>query len=173
MQAPGGRGPALATPNGAPVPAVATSAVSLPVPVPVAISITVNNQNSQGDTPSGGGDPSNGAYETRREAFRQVKQDAGVPMSQHPDNGKPRRVLLKDAESRGGKAIKDENGKRIMTREYDYTREDGTTVVIQEHSDGHPGHKTPHFNVRPAGKTRIGTVEGTKAHYDFKVKKSK
>ena len=60
-----------------------------------------------------------------------------------------------------------------MTREYTYTRGDGSKVVIQDHSAGHRfgqqgiGDQGPHFNVRPIENTRTGSVLGTLDHYPF------
>ena len=74
--------------------------------------------------------------------------------------------------SRGGCPVICE-GKRVETREYLFTREDGTQIVIQDHRAGHQfgeggvGDQGPHFNVRPADETRNGTVPGTATHYPF------
>jgi hypothetical protein len=59
-----------------------------------------------------------------------------------------------------------------MTREYTYTRPDGSRVIIQDHSAGHSrsggvGNQGPHFNVRPPENTRTGNVPGTKDHYSW------
>ncbi|WP_407945308.1 HNH/endonuclease VII fold putative polymorphic toxin [Paraburkholderia antibiotica] len=57
--------------------------------------------------------------------------------------------------------------KRVLTREYQYTRSDGTVVVIQDHGAGHDfgeggvGNQGPHFNVRPISNTKTGSVDGT------------
>jgi hypothetical protein len=68
----------------------------------------------------------------------------------------------------GGKSILGGDGKPIMTREYDFTRSDGSKIVIQDHSAGHvKGGHGSHFNLRPAENTRTGKVPGTKSHYDF------
>ncbi|NML35554.1 hypothetical protein HHL14_32710 [Paraburkholderia sp. G-4-1-8] len=103
----------------------------------------------------------------RNGAFRQAKRDAGIPMSQRPDS-----VTRTPMTSRGGCPVIC-NGKRVETREYLFTREDGSRVVIQDHGAGHQfgkggiGDQGPHFNVRPAGETRNGSVLGTAAHYPF------
>ncbi|WP_241831213.1 HNH/endonuclease VII fold putative polymorphic toxin [Salinivibrio kushneri] len=87
---------------------------------------------------------------SRKEAFRQAKRDAGVPMSQRPTEiDQPE---LRD----GNKAIIiGEDGLPIKTRQYKFVNNKGETVFIQEHSLGHakssPRHgDAPHFNVRPA-----------------------
>ena len=75
--------------------------------------------------------------------------------------------------TRNGKAILGADGKPIMTREYTFTRPDGSKVVIQDHSAGHSfgqggvGDQGPHFNVRPPENTRTGSVPGTQPHYPF------
>lgn len=73
---------------------------------------------------------------------------------------------------RNGKAVLGDDGKPVTTREYTFTKEDKSKVVIQDHSAGHPqfGKDDPgsHFNVRPAENTRTGKVEGTQKHYPFK-----
>ena len=112
----------------------------------------------------------------RRGAFRQAKKDAGIPQNAQPipqNNklGKNKQFdLVKMTDSKGN-VIKDKNGKDLWTREYHYLREDGSEVIIQDHSYGHPnfGGKAsqPHFNVRPVEKTRYGKVPGTKDHYPF------
>ena len=70
-----------------------------------------------------------------------------------------------------GKVILGTNGKPIMTREYTFTRPDGSKVIIQDHSAGHSfggvGDQGPHFNVRPPENTRTGKVPGTQSHYLF------
>jgi len=104
----------------------------------------------------------------RRGAFRQAKRDAGVSNSQQPT-----RVARVGLTERNGRAVLDENGKPVMTREYTYTRSDGSEIVIREHSVGHSfneggvGDQGPHFNVRPSDNTRTGHVPGTQEHYPF------
>jgi hypothetical protein len=72
---------------------------------------------------------------------------------------------------RNGKAILGADGKPLMTREYTFTRPDGSKVVIQDHSAGHNfggvGDQGPHFNVRPPENTRSGKNPGTHPHYPF------
>ncbi|NMZ50981.1 RHS repeat-associated core domain-containing protein, partial [Pseudomonas poae] len=121
---------------------------------------------------------------SRTGAFRQAKSDAKVPMSQHPNTvfnaeigayGQFRYIRMKDKQ---GQEIRKIDGKPIITREYEFTRENGSTVVIQEHSAGHKfgapggvGDQGAHFNLRPVGNTRTGNVAGAKDHYYFEVKK--
>ena len=75
--------------------------------------------------------------------------------------------------TRNGKAILGADGKPIMTRQYTYKRQDGSEVLIQDHSAGHSfgdggvGDLGPHFNVRPPENPRTGSVPGTKEHYEF------
>jgi len=103
----------------------------------------------------------------RSGSFNDAKRDLQIPRSQHPDSIKP--IPMTD---RNGKNILDVRGERIMTREYTYTRSDGSKVLIQEHSAGHPrpgdvGSQGPHFNVRPPENPRTGNVPGTKGHYSW------
>lgn len=75
---------------------------------------------------------------------------------------------------KNGNSILGKDGKPIMTREYTFTKEDGSKIVIQDHSAGHQfneggaGDQGPHFNVRPKGGERNGHVPGTKSHYPIK-----
>jgi hypothetical protein len=82
-----------------------------------------------------------------------------------------RRVPLID---RAGRQIIRADGQPVITREYVFTRQDGSKVLIQEHSAGHRfglggvGDQGPHFNVRPYDRPRTGRVPGTEEHYPFK-----
>jgi RHS repeat-associated protein len=104
---------------------------------------------------------------SRRDAFRQAKRDAGIPVAQQPNR------IYKEPLLDGSKnKIVDKDGKLIETRNYEFTNIKGETIVIQEHSLGHPkatpGHGAdPHFNVRPISNTQTGHVEGTHGHYNF------
>ena len=104
----------------------------------------------------------------RRGALNALKRDLGVPRSQHPDSIS--RVPMTD---RNGNQILGGNGMPVMTREYVYSRPNGSKVVVQDHSAGHQfgqggvGDQGPHFNVRPPENTRTGSVPGTKAHYSW------
>ena len=104
-------------------------------------------------------------------AFAEAKRDAGIPVSQQPDSVS--RVPMTDM---NGKVVLGENGKPIMTREYLFTRGDGSKIIIQDHSAGHyfgeggRGDQGPHFNVRPANDPRGGVVPGTRGHYEFPVR---
>jgi len=105
----------------------------------------------------------------RSGALNDAKRDLGIPRSQHPDSVE--RVPLTD---RNGRQILDPTTHQpIVTREYTYTRPDGTKVVVQDHGAGHQfgeggvGDQGPHFNVRPPENTRTGHVPGTKDHYPF------
>lgn len=83
---------------------------------------------------------------------------------------------------KSGKNILGEDGLPIETREYHFTRQDGSKVVIQEHSAGHTqfddegaAATKPHFNVRDYdfltgnGKRKGGVANSEKAagHYVF------
>src|SRR5581483_1838478 len=104
----------------------------------------------------------------RSGAFRAAKRDAGIPMGQQPDS-----LNYVDMTDRNGTKILGDDGLPIRTREYTYTRPDGSQVIIQDHSAGHTfgqggvGDQGPHFNVRPPDNTRTGNVPGTLNHYPF------
>ena len=102
----------------------------------------------------------------RIKAFKNAKKDARIEIGQQPY--KVEKVKMTD---RNGKAILDDKGKPIYTREYYFKNKDGKNIVIQDHSAGHnfgsTGDQRSHFNVRPAENTRTGKVPGTQAHYKF------
>jgi len=104
----------------------------------------------------------------RNGALQSAKRDSGLLRHQHPDS--VNHVPMTD---KFGKLILWKDGKPIMTREYTYTRPDGTKVIIQEHSAGHyfgeggAGDVGPHFNVRPPENPRTGVVPGTLPHYEY------
>lgn len=105
---------------------------------------------------------------SRRDAFRSARRDAGIPIGQHP-------FMIETAtmRTRGGDAILNSDGLPIDTREYYYRRGDRSVVVIQEHSAGHQfgqggvGDQGPNFNARPLENTRTGKVPGTDEHYSW------
>jgi RHS repeat-associated protein len=105
---------------------------------------------------------------SRRDAFRQAKRDAGIPMNQQP-----KAVKHVDLDDGFGNKISDANGKTVQAREYHYIDSKGKEIIIQEHSMGHPKASptdpasNPHFNVRPIDKPRTGHVKGTHGHYNF------
>ncbi len=105
----------------------------------------------------------------RHGAFKEAKREAGIPKHQAPD-----RIYREEMSDRFERKVRDDNGKPIITRNYEYTRPDGTKVVIQDHSAGHQfkdgasGDQGAHLNIRPIYDTRHGQVEGTKPHYPFK-----
>ena len=112
-------------------------------------------------------------FQSKSDAFRSAKRDLGIPQRQRPDA-----VKSVPMEDKWGKKILDSNGKVVNTREYHFTRSDGSKVVIQEHSAGHKfgqggvGDQGPHYNVRPldpksGNATRNGAVDGTKDHYSY------
>lgn len=104
----------------------------------------------------------------RSGALNSAKRDLGIPRAQHPDE--VNRVPMTD---RNGTVALGADGKPIMTREYTYTRPDGSKVVVQDHSAGHRfgsggvGDQGPHLNVRPPENTRTGSVPGTRDHYSW------
>ena len=101
-------------------------------------------------------------------AFNAVKRDLGIPRVQQPEA-----VKLVPMTDSNGQRILNASRQPIMTREYTYTRADGSRVVIQNHSAGHQfgqggvGDQRAHFNVRPIENTRTGKVPGTLDHYPF------
>ncbi|MFC7928641.1 putative T7SS-secreted protein [Streptomyces cinereoruber] len=113
-------------------------------------------------------DPAYDKSESKREAFRKAKRHLGIPMSQQAD--KITKVPMTD---RNGHQVMSEDGQPIMTREYHYTREDGSQVIIQDHAAGHyyneggVGDQGPHYNVRPIENPRTGHVPGTAKHYEY------
>ena len=99
-------------------------------------------------------------FGSRNEAFRAAKRDTGIPMNQQPDRifnsktgfyGDHRNVPMTDSRKN---PIFDSNGKQVWTREYQFTRSDGSKIIIQDHSAGHSypngiGDQGSHLNVRP------------------------
>ncbi|WP_071608981.1 HNH/endonuclease VII fold putative polymorphic toxin [Entomohabitans teleogrylli] len=68
--------------------------------------------------------------------------------------------------------IFDSNGNQVWIREYQFTRTDGTRIIIQDHSAGYSypngiRNQGPHLNVRPIENTRTGSALGTFDHYEF------
>ncbi|WP_312491785.1 RHS repeat-associated core domain-containing protein [Pseudomonas cremoris] len=118
---------------------------------------------------------------SRKGAFREAKRDANIPMSQQPDAASESKSGAKKQYSKvkmtdiNGKAVLDSSEKTVQTRVYQYTRADGSQVLIQDHSAGHKfgaqngvGDQGAHFNLRPIDTPRTGKVPGTKDHYLFK-----
>jgi RHS repeat-associated protein len=106
---------------------------------------------------------------SRREAFRQAKRDAKIPMSASPASIYKREL----DDGYGGTVMKD--GNPVMTRNYEYVDLKFNKITIQEHSYGHvkatPLHGAePHFNVRSGDKLRSGTADGAHGHYNFEVR---
>ncbi|WP_025856904.1 RHS repeat-associated core domain-containing protein, partial [Pseudomonas sp. CHM02] len=121
---------------------------------------------------------------SRKGAFREAKRDAKIPMTQHPDvmthpkSGRPTQSKKEKMTDLNDDNVLDDNGRTINTRVYQFTRADGSRVLIQDHSAGHKfgradgvGDQTAHFNLRPINKPRNGHVSGTKEHYNFRIKK--
>jgi RHS repeat-associated protein len=121
---------------------------------------------------------------SRNGAFREAKSDAGIPRSQHPnqiydpETGQYAQYKYKRMTDSANNPILDDKGKPIMSREYEFTRTNGSKIIIQDHSAGHNfgapdgvGDQKAHLNVRPYDLSRTGKVEGTKPHYNFKDKK--
>ncbi|NNA43952.1 type IV secretion protein Rhs [Pseudomonas lactis] len=118
---------------------------------------------------------------SRRGAFRQAKRDANVPMTQnpdvmtHPSSGRTTQYKIEKMTDLNDDNILDESGRTINSRVYQFTRADGSKVLIQDHSAGHKfgrpdgiGDQKAHFNLRPIDKPRNGTVDGGKDHYNFR-----
>ncbi|WP_199880829.1 HNH/endonuclease VII fold putative polymorphic toxin, partial [Pluralibacter gergoviae] len=117
-------------------------------------------------------------FPSRKAAFRAAKRDAGIPMNQQPDRifnsktgfyGDHRNVPMTNSRKQ---PIYDSNGKQVWTREYQFTKQDGSKVIIQDHSAGHSypngvGNQGSHLNVRPIDNIRTGSVPGTLDHYEF------
>ncbi|MDQ0649968.1 RHS repeat-associated core domain-containing protein [Pseudomonas cedrina] len=118
---------------------------------------------------------------SRKGAFREAKRDAGIPMAQNPDmivdpdTGKTKQYAIEKMTDKNEKRVLDDNGIPIDTRVYQFTRSDGSKILIQDHSAGHKfgrvdgiGDHPPHFNLRPIDKPRKGYIEGAKKHYPFR-----
>ncbi|MFI7384681.1 putative T7SS-secreted protein [Streptomyces sp. NPDC049813] len=105
---------------------------------------------------------------SRNEAFRMAKRDLGIPMSQQPDA-----IARVDMTDRTGRQVMDASHNPVVTREYTFTRSDGSKVIIQDHGYGHyygeggVGDQGAHFNVRPSENPRTGKVPGTAQHYEY------
>ncbi|WP_395608497.1 RHS repeat-associated core domain-containing protein [Pseudomonas sp. B22129] len=121
---------------------------------------------------------------SRNGAFKQAKADAGIPRTQHPDPafdprlGKTRQYSLVSMRDKQNNEVVNERGMPVMTREYEFTRANGTKVLIQDHGAGHKffgpeghGDQPPHFNLRPKERPKNGKLEGAKDHYYFRGKK--
>ncbi|MGW1803453.1 HNH/endonuclease VII fold putative polymorphic toxin [Streptomyces sp. NPDC002078] len=142
-----------------------------PAPNP---SVYVHNPHTWGDPlglapVEGCSEPPSHRYSpTRNASFRQAKRDLGIPMGQEPDE--IRRVPMTD---RTGQQVMDASHNPVMTREYVFTRSDGSKVIIQDHGYGHyygeggVGDQGSHFNVRPWENPRTGKVPGTAQHYEY------
>ncbi len=103
---------------------------------------------------------------TRKQAFRQAKRDARIPVSKQPE--KVGIEYMRSAPHDGGHVIKDATGKPIKTKEYYYKNKKGDTIIIQDHSAGHvKGNQGAHFNIRLSNNPRTGKAPGTQGHYSF------
>ena len=109
---------------------------------------------------------------SRKGSFNDAKRDLGIPKSQHPDKINGKQYEKKAMTDRNGNTILGKDGKPITTREYTFSKTDGSKSIIQDHSAGHKQFDgkaaKPHFNVRPPENTRTGKVPGTKDHYPIK-----
>jgi hypothetical protein len=117
---------------------------------------------------------------SRKGAFRDTKRDAGIPMSQQPnpifdpETQSIRQYKYAKMTDKNKKTILNENGQPIWTREYEYSKQDGSKLIIQDHSAGHyygeggVGDQGIHLNIRPIENTRTGKIPGTKEHYQFR-----
>ncbi|MGL6019745.1 MAG: RHS repeat-associated core domain-containing protein [Gibbsiella quercinecans] len=109
---------------------------------------------------------------SRRDAFRQAKRDAGIPMSQQPKS-----ITRPDLLDGNGNVMLNKSGLPIKTRQYEFINNKGEKVFMQEHSLGHtkatPLHGAdPHFNIRPADPVTgvaldTKTPLGVHGHYNF------
>ncbi|TDB40695.1 type IV secretion protein Rhs [Photorhabdus khanii subsp. guanajuatensis] len=80
---------------------------------------------------------------------------------------------------RSNHQIMDASHNPLSTREYHFSRPDGSKIVIQEHSAGHiygptgtPGNQGTHFNIRPfdpetGNGSRNINIKGLPEHYEF------
>jgi RHS repeat-associated protein len=120
---------------------------------------------------------------SRKGAFRQAKRDAKIPMVQSPDvvpdpeTGVIKQYKMEKMTDLNEKNILDNSGLPISTRVFQFTRSDGSKVLIQDHSAGHKfgsvdgvGDHQAHFNLRPIEKPRKGYIPGAKKHYPFRKK---
>ena len=121
---------------------------------------------------------------SRNGAFKQAKLEAGIPRTQQPDpiydpiTGETGQYKYARMTSKNSESILNNEGKPIMTREYQFTRADGSKIIIQDHSAGHKffapgniGDQPAHLNLRPIEKIRTGKVSGARDHFYFKEKK--
>ncbi|WP_218174271.1 HNH/endonuclease VII fold putative polymorphic toxin [Pseudomonas tolaasii] len=77
-------------------------------------------------------------------------------MNSGPRLGKTRQYSLVSMRDKQNNEVVNERGMPVMTREYEFTRANGTKVLIQDHGAGHKffapeghGDQPPHFNLRP------------------------
>ncbi|MFI5659278.1 DUF6531 domain-containing protein [Streptomyces sp. NPDC051684] len=123
--------------------------------------------------------PANRHLLTKQGAFRAALRDLGIKKRQQPisiervDMTKPNLEAVKWPHTKFN-LMKGRAGETIKTKEFHYIRDDGSEVVIQDHSAGHiygradrVGDVGPHFNVRPVSDTRNGKVPGTAEHYGW------
>ena len=121
---------------------------------------------------------------SRKGAFRQAKRDAHIPMNQspdvstHPKTARATQYKIEPMTDKSNKKILNAAGQPIATRVYQFTREDGSQVLIQDHSAGHKfgradgvGDQTTHFNLRPIEQPRNGKLIDAESHYFFRRKK--
>ncbi|WP_306320495.1 MULTISPECIES: DUF6531 domain-containing protein [unclassified Streptomyces] len=123
--------------------------------------------------------PANRHALTKQGAFKAALRDLGIHKRQQPikvervDMEKPNKEKVKWPHTKFN-MMKGRAGETIKTKEFHYRRDDGSEVVIQDHSAGHiygradrVGDVGPHFNVRPISDTRNGKVPGTAEHYGW------
>ena len=107
-----------------------------------------------------------------------------IPRTQQPDSvydprtGKISQIKYVNMTDRSNENVLNAYGKPILTREYQFTREDGLKIIIQDHSAGHKflapgneGDQKPHLNLRPISNPRTGKIPGAKDHFYFKERK--
>ena len=117
---------------------------------------------------------------TRAQAWNQIKRMLGIPMGQQPASVE--KVFLEDP----GRTymMYPDTHYQVSTRTFTYNvsglvdscGEPISQVVIQEHSYGHiygggagldNGNQFSHFNVRPEGNLRTGSIQGVPKHFYF------
>ncbi len=103
---------------------------------------------------------------SRKDAFRQAKGDANIPLSQSPYSVVKEKLM----DGYGGYVYK--AGRMVYTREYYFLDVKGARLMIQDHSYGHLKATPlrgaePHFNVRPIINPKTGNVGGTHGHYNY------
>ena len=103
---------------------------------------------------------------SRRDAFRQAKRDAGIPLSHSPY------LTLKTKLKDGYGDYHYSEGRIVYTRDYYFLNIKGERLIIQDHSHGHSKAMPlrgaeAHFNVRPIINPTTGNFKGAHGHYNY------